>query len=95
MFGLDDRIASLSDGASVFIVLIVAILLGLRHATDPDHLAAVTSLVATGKDRAGRAAGKLGCVWGLGHATTLFVFGLPIILLNQYLPERASRSRRR
>ncbi len=92
MFGLDDRIASLSDGASVFIVLIVAVLLGLRHATDPDHLAAVTSLVASGRDRAGRAAGKLGCAWGLGHATTLFVFGLPIILLNQYLPERAQQA---
>jgi hypothetical protein len=52
----------------------------------------VTSLVASGKNRAGRAAGKLGCAWGLGHATTLFAFGLPIILLNQYLPEWAQRT---
>ena len=45
-------------------------LLGLRHATDPDHLAAVTSLVAGGRERATRAAAKLGLCWGLGHATT-------------------------
>jgi high-affinity nickel permease len=88
MFGLDDKIAALSDGASVWIVLLAAVLLGLRHATDPDHLAAVTSLVAGGRERATRAAAKLGLCWGLGHATTLFAFGLPIVLFNRYLPER-------
>jgi hypothetical protein len=87
MFGLDDRIASLSDGGSILIVLAAAVLLGLRHATDPDHLAAVTSLVAGGKEQAARAAAKLGLFWGAGHAITLFAFGLPIILLDQYLPE--------
>ena len=46
MFGLDERIAASSDGASIWIVLVVAVLLGLRHATDPDHLTAVTTLVA-------------------------------------------------
>ena len=87
MLGLDDRIAGFSHGGSVWIVLVVAVLLGLRHATDPDHLAAVTTLVASGKDRAARRAGELGLAWGLGHATTLFVFGVPILLLNAYLPE--------
>ena len=55
MFGLDDWIAGLSDGASVGVVLFVAVLLGLRHATDPDHIAAMTTLVASGRDRAARA----------------------------------------
>lgn len=91
MFGLDDRIAQLSDGSSVWVVLVVAVLLGLRHATDPDHLAAVTTLVASGKARASRAAGRLGLFWGLGHATTLFAFGLPIVLANRYLPERVQQ----
>ena len=91
MFGLDDRIAELSDGTSIWLVLVVAVLLGLRHATDPDHLAAVTTLVASGKERASRAAGRLGLFWGLGHATTLFVFGLPIVLANRYLPERVQQ----
>ena len=68
MLGLDDRIAALSNGGSVWIVLAVAVLLGLRHATDPDHLAAVSTLVASGRERAGRRAGRLGLAWGLGHA---------------------------
>ena len=88
MFGFDDSLASLSDGTSVWLVALVAILLGVRHATDPDHLAAVTTLVAGGRERATRAAGQLGFFWGLGHAVTLFAFGLPILLLEQYLPER-------
>jgi high-affinity nickel permease len=87
MFGLDERIAASSTGASVWIVLVVAVLLGLRHATDPDHLAAVTTLVAGGRDHAARRAGELGLAWGLGHAATLFAFGVPILLLNSALPE--------
>ncbi|HMJ01003.1 MAG TPA: HupE/UreJ family protein [Gaiellaceae bacterium] len=87
MFGLDERIAAASNGASIWIVLAVAVLLGLRHATDPDHLAAVTTLVASGRERAARRAGELGLAWGLGHATTLFAFGLPILLLNSFLPQ--------
>jgi HupE/UreJ protein len=92
MLGLDDSIATLSDGVSIWIVLAVAVLLGLRHATDPDHLAAVTTLVAGGADRAARRATELGVAWGLGHALTLFAFGLPILLLNTYLPERVQQA---
>ena len=92
MLGLDDRIAAFSDGTSIWIVLAVAVLLGLRHATDPDHLAAVTTLVAGDRKNAARRAGALGVAWGLGHATTLFLFGLPVILLNRYLPERAQQA---
>lgn len=91
MFGLDDRIASLSDGTTLLVVMVVAIVLGLRHASDPDHLAAVTTLIASGKERAARRAGILGLVWGLGHATSLFVFGIPIVLYRAYLPEVVQR----
>ena len=35
MFGLDDWIAGMSDGGSIAVVVLVAMLLGLRHATDP------------------------------------------------------------
>jgi ABC-type nickel/cobalt efflux system permease component RcnA len=91
MFGLDDQIASSSDGASLVLVCLVAVLLGLRHATDPDHVAAVTTLVAGGRERAARAAAKLGLAWGLGHALTLFAFGLPIVLFSQYLPDRVQQ----
>jgi len=88
MFGLDDSIAHLSSGGSVLVVMLVAALLGLRHATDPDHIAAVSTLVASGEKRAGRAAARLGAFWGLGHALTLVLFGLPILLFQQFLPER-------
>jgi high-affinity nickel permease len=87
MFGLDNGIASFSDGTTLAIVATVAVLLGLRHASDPDHVAAVSTLVASGTDRARSRAAKLGFVWGLGHATTLFVFGLPVVLYSAYLPE--------
>jgi ABC-type nickel/cobalt efflux system permease component RcnA len=87
VFGLDDWIAGFSDGATIPFVLLVAVLLGLRHATDPDHLAAVTTLVASGKDRGKRTAARLGIAWGLGHALALFAFGLPILLYQHYLPE--------
>ena len=81
---------SLSSGASIGVVLLVALLLGLRHATDPDHIAAVTTLVAS-RQHASRAAARLGAFWGLGHAVTLVLFGLPILLFQQYLPERVQQ----
>ncbi len=91
MFGLDDWIAHLSDGTSLLVVSAVAVVLGLRHATDPDHLAAVTTLIASGRERTKRLAAKLGLAWGLGHATSLFVFGLPIVLFKTYLPDPVQR----
>lgn len=91
MLGLDDQIAALSDGTSVGVVLLVALLLGLRHATDPDHIAAVTTLVASGRERAVRRAATLGAWWGAGHALTLLVFGLPILLFDAYLPDGLQR----
>lgn len=92
MFGLDEWIAGFSDGASLLLVALVAVLLGLRHATDPDHLAAMTTLIAGGRERAARAAGKLGLAWGIGHGTTLFIFGLPIVLFSGYLPDRVQQA---
>ncbi len=94
MFGLDTWIAHFSDGATLALVAVVAVVLGLRHAGDPDHLAAVTTLIATGRDRAGRTAARLGLSWGLGHATSLFAFGLPIVVFKAYLPEPVQAARR-
>lgn len=92
MLGLDERIAALSGGDAVLVVVAVAILLGLRHATDPDHLTAVSTLIASDDERGARRAGILGFSWGLGHATTLFAFGLPIVLFRSYLPEAVQRA---
>jgi hypothetical protein len=86
MFGLDEKIASLGSGEAFVLVALIAVLLGLRHATDPDHLTAVTTLIAGDHKHDHRSARSLGLVWGLGHATTLFIFGLPIVLARGYLP---------
>jgi high-affinity nickel permease len=91
MLGLDDWIAGLSEGASIAVVLLVGVLLGLRHATDPDHIAAMTTLVASGRERAVRSAASLGVWWGIGHGITLVVLGVPILLAERYLPERVQQ----
>src|SRR5919107_1873728 len=76
----------------VGVILLVSLLLGLRHASDPDHLAAVTTLIASEKERDRvRKAGLMGFLWGLGHGTTLVLVGLPLVLLNQLLPEVISQ----
>jgi hypothetical protein len=91
MFGLDDWIAGFSEGASVAVVLLVGVLLGLRHATDPDHLAAMTTLVASGRDRAAKSAASLGAWWGIGHGITLVLLGIPILLAERFVPERVQQ----
>ena len=68
----------------------MALLLGLRHATDPDHLTAVSTRVASEDDGA-RRSHRLGLAWGMGHALTLFAFGLPVVLFGDELPEGAQR----
>ena len=92
MFGLDDRIAGLSNGTTLIVVVAVSVLLGLRHAGDPDHLTAVTTMIVSKGNRATRHATRLGMAWGLGHATSLFVFGIPMVLYSAYLPRTVQDS---
>ncbi|MEJ7785595.1 MAG: hypothetical protein WKF96_12390 [Solirubrobacteraceae bacterium] len=87
MFGLDDSIAGLGAGGGLLAIVIVAVLLGLRHATDPDHLAAVTVLIAGDDEHGSHRAARLGLAWGAGHGTTLSLLGIPIVILDAYIPE--------
>ena len=89
MVGLDEWIARLGGNGPM--ALAVALLLGLRHATDPDHLTAVSTLILSGGRDGARRAGALGLAWGLGHATTLLAFGLPVVLFRRFLPEGVMR----
>ncbi len=82
---IDGWLTGLFDGAPFLVALGIAFLLGLRHASDPDHLVAVTSLVAT-EDGDTRDATRLGAWWGVGHAGALIALGLPLILLKSELP---------
>jgi high-affinity nickel permease len=77
---VDTWLTGLFDGAP----LLVAVL-GLRHASDPDHLVAVTALVAAdGGDT--RGATRLGAWWGAGHAAMLVTLGLPLIFFKSTTP---------
>jgi high-affinity nickel permease len=82
---LDSLITGLFDGAPLLVALAIAFLLGLRHASDPDHLVAVTSLVAA-EDGDTREAARLGAWWGIGHAGALVVIGIPLIAFKAELP---------
>lgn len=91
MTTIDHWIAGLGQRGGITIALITALLLGLRHATDPDHLTAVSTLALSDERRSARRAGVLGMSWGLGHATTLLALGLPALLLRRYLPDVVDR----
>ena len=82
---IDAWLTELIAGAPLLVALGIAFVLGLRHASDPDHLVAVTSLVAA-DDGDVRAATRLGAWWGVGHAVTLLALGLPLIALKSQLP---------
>ena len=63
-------------------------LLGMRHALEPDHLAAVSTLVTD--ERSGYKAAWLGACWGLGHTTTLLAAGAALVVLRAEMPARVS-----
>jgi len=82
---IDAWLTGLLAGAPLLVALLIAFALGLRHASDPDHLVAVTSLIASDNGDV-RGATRLGAWWGLGHAGTLLAVGLPLIALKGELP---------
>jgi hypothetical protein len=71
-------------------ILAVGFFLGMRHATDPDHVIAVTTIVSNQRKRA-RAA-LIGAFWGVGHTVTIFLVGAGIILFNLVIPARVGLS---
>lgn len=83
---IDSWLNGLFAGAPLLAALGVAFLLGLRHASDPDHLVAVTSLVAS-EDGDARSAARLGAWWGLGHAAMLVLLGVPLIAFKSAVPQ--------
>lgn len=66
--------------------IILGLLLGLRHATDADHLVAVTAIVA--RERSLMRAARIGVLWGLGHTMTLVLVGGAIIAFRLVIPPR-------
>ena len=64
-------------------VLVLGFLLGMRHATDPDHIVAVTTIVS--QQRSLARAARTGVLWGIGHTATIFLVGGAIIVLKVQL----------
>ena len=76
--------------AHAFALLVVGFVLGLRHATDSDHVVAVTTIVS--RTRTARAALAVGALWGLGHTLTILLVGGAIVLFGVVVPPRLGLS---
>ena len=67
-------------------IVALGFFLGMRHATDADHVVAVTTIVS--RERSIRSAALVGVLWGLGHTITIFLVGSLIILFGIVIPPR-------
>ena len=71
-------------------LMVLGFLLGMRHATDPDHVIAVTTIVARERTRFGATA--IGAAWGVGHTLTILLVGGGMILFGWVIPPRLGLS---
>lgn len=76
--------------SDLFTIIALGFVLGMRHATDPDHVVAVTTIV-TRLRTPGKAA-LVGAAWGVGHMLTVMVVGGGIILFGWVIPARVGLS---
>jgi ABC-type nickel/cobalt efflux system permease component RcnA len=67
-------------------IIVLGFLLGMRHATDPDHVIAVATIVS--RQRTPWGAALIGILWGIGHSITIMLVGGAIILLGVVIPPR-------
>jgi len=67
-------------------VALLAVFLGMRHATDPDHVVAVATIVS--RQRSAWSASRIGALWGLGHSATLLVVGAALATFRLAIPPR-------
>ena len=75
---------------TLFSILALGFFLGMRHATDSDHVVAVTTIVS--QQRRVSSAALTGISWGIGHSITLLIVGAVIILFGVVVPERLGMS---
>ncbi len=71
-------------------VVLLGLFLGMRHSTDPDHVVAVSTIVA--RQRSIVHSTIIGMMWGLGHSLTIFVVGAAIIIFGVIIPPRLGLS---
>lgn len=75
---------------SLLSVIALGFFLGMRHATDPDHVIAVTTIVS--RQRSVLKSAAIGAFWGVGHTVTIFAVGAAIILFDLVIPPRVGLS---
>ena len=75
---------------SIPVILGLGFFLGLKHATEADHLAAVTTIVS-GRGSIWNSA-LVGGLWGLGHTISLFIAGIFVLILNFQISEQTERA---
>jgi high-affinity nickel permease len=75
---------------SLLSIIALGFFLGMRHATDPDHVIAVTTIVA--RHRTIKDASLIGALWGVGHTLTIVAVGGAIVLLGWVIPARIGLS---
>lgn len=71
---------------TLFSILALGFFLGMRHATDSDHVIAVTTIVS--QQRKVGSAALTGILWGIGHSITLLIVGAAVVLFGVVIPER-------
>jgi len=71
-------------------VLALGFFLGMRHATDPDHVIAVSTIVS--RHRSITHAAVIGALWGVGHTVTILIVGGGIVLFGWVIPARVGLS---
>ena len=71
-------------------ILLLGLLLGMKHAIEADHVAALATLATRSQSLAQTV--KLGAVWGLGHTLTLLLFGGLVLALDLVMPERLAQA---
>jgi len=68
--------------------ILLGLLMGLRHAFEPDHLAAVAAILSRGGGARGATGGRMGALWGAGHAFSVLLAGACVIFLGWRIPTR-------
>ena len=76
----------ISAGTAPLAIALLGLVLGMRHATDPDHVIAVTTILS--RERRLGVATRIGIVWGLGHTLTVLMVGAAIIIFKIAIPAR-------
>ncbi len=76
--------------AAPLAIAFLGLILGMRHATDPDHVIAVTTILS--HERRLAVAARIGIVWGLGHTLTVLMVGAAIIVFKIAIPTRLGLS---